>query len=334
MFQLANVIHVSSVFADRSGPEERYFTLRVSPPPVPRPPHDAFTLNLCRAAADAIIQSAQNLRDEPNLRGNVGGIGLRQWRAAVLSKMEQPTKLVLTSGSQPLDFGHLFFRCSEGPIHIYTSAAATPSIINAASAAGYTPQSEHGLAQLLPGHSAVTLAPPANASSEAAPVVSVTVVSAAPEQRPSLAGAIAHLNAQGLHTVSLEAGPSTTASLYQLALSSSNPRLLPDLIFLSVLHDANALSDPSVLIRPRRLAVAQQQEGEPFVLSASFLERHYVRRTDMETYQWRFQLYVRKDTEEELRERTKRQPVDVASSIVPPVKRNNDTAKEDVKAAS
>jgi riboflavin biosynthesis pyrimidine reductase len=73
----------------------------------PKSDTDFFVLNLCRARADAILTTAENLRREPALRHDLqGGPGaaLARFRREVLGKEQPPTCAILTrSGDLPLD---------------------------------------------------------------------------------------------------------------------------------------------------------------------------------------------------------------------------------------
>jgi riboflavin biosynthesis pyrimidine reductase len=96
----AGVVHVSYVARDAAG---RLCPLRIGPG-VPRSETDSFVLGLCRARADALLTSPQNVRSEPGLSHRLTGRwapSLAAYRAA-LGKHEAPRCALLTrSGDLP-----------------------------------------------------------------------------------------------------------------------------------------------------------------------------------------------------------------------------------------
>jgi riboflavin biosynthesis pyrimidine reductase len=99
----AGVVHVTHVARAPSG---RLAALEIGPWS-PHSPTDFFVLNLCRARADAILTSAENLRREPQLSHALQGpwaAALSAYRRALLGDVEAPLCAILTrSGALPQD---------------------------------------------------------------------------------------------------------------------------------------------------------------------------------------------------------------------------------------
>ena len=96
------VVHVTA--AVRTGGAIRVIRIGQG---APKSDTDFFVLNLCRARADAILTTAENLRCEPALRHDLqgaAGAALARFRRQVLGKEQPPTCAILTrSGDLPLD---------------------------------------------------------------------------------------------------------------------------------------------------------------------------------------------------------------------------------------
>ena len=173
------VIHPTAVW---QAPDGRFLTLRINAD-TPRSRHDRFALNLCRARADALVTTGRILREESLLSPDLLGDGpevraLAAWRREVMGRPDQPLALVLTSG-RGLDLDHPFFH-----------AAATPIILTGHEAAE----------SLMPG----------------ALARSIEIVD---RDRPSIYSALDYLrNEAACRTVTIEAGPSTSRSLYRPVL--------------------------------------------------------------------------------------------------------------------
>ena len=102
----AGVLHVTAVW---QSPEGNYVTLKINEN-TPKSEEDVFALNLARARADVIITSGKILREEPDLTHNLwhNEKALLQWRRTVLKKKSPPYSIILTSG-RDLDFTHPIF---------------------------------------------------------------------------------------------------------------------------------------------------------------------------------------------------------------------------------
>jgi riboflavin biosynthesis pyrimidine reductase len=165
------VVHVTYAARDAQG---RLCPLRIGPG-VPRSETDFFVLSACRARADAILTSAQNVRSEPGLSHALSG----RWAAALaayrlaLGKHAAPRVAILTrSGDLPQ------------PHPIWNDG--TPKVL--------VTGVEHaeGLAARWAGSAQV-----------------------AGLAAPSARSACAWLRAQGAGLISVEAGPTSAGALYQ-----------------------------------------------------------------------------------------------------------------------
>jgi riboflavin biosynthesis pyrimidine reductase len=81
------------------GPGGVLHALRVGSPGAPHSATDFFVLNLCRARADAVLTSAENLRREPTLTHDLQGpwaAALKEYRSQALSKSAPLTCAILT----------------------------------------------------------------------------------------------------------------------------------------------------------------------------------------------------------------------------------------------
>lgn len=167
----AGVVHVSYVARDAQG---RLCPLRIGPG-VPRSETDSFVLGLCRARADALLTSPQNVRSEPGLSHQLTGRwapALAAYRAA-LGKHEAPRCAILTrSGDLP----------REHPVW----NDGTPKVL-------LTPPDRVETLTALWG--------------DRAQIVGL--------ERPSARSACGWLLASGAALVSVEAGPSTANALYE-----------------------------------------------------------------------------------------------------------------------
>lgn len=164
------LLHVVAAVRTSAG----FRVLRIGPQ-APRSSTDFFILNLCRARADAILTTAENLRAEPALHHDLQGDhadALRAYRVGRLGKRAAPVSAILTrSGNLPLE--HALW--ADGTSKLVLSAT-TPS-----------PPLVHALA----GRARFVHLPGLDARA-----------------------ACAWLAAQGHGLVSVEAGPSTASTLY------------------------------------------------------------------------------------------------------------------------
>jgi hypothetical protein len=166
----AGILHASAV-ADEDG-AHRVIRIGAFSPPSEL---DLFVLNLARARADAILVSGAVLRDEPELRYELGGPGesargLAAWRRERAGLDAPPHLLVLTRGA--ISLAHPAFHGWARP-RVLTTREAAASL----------------------------------GAREGVPVVGVDA--------PSVRGAVAHLAEEcGARSILLEAGPSATAELY------------------------------------------------------------------------------------------------------------------------
>jgi riboflavin biosynthesis pyrimidine reductase len=170
------VVHVTSVWAESS---RRMITLRIGPE-TPPSETDSFVLNVARARADGIVTTGKTLREEKTVTHDLQGPGpvsqaLTKWRLERLKKHEPPTSVVLTSGRQ-VDLEHPLFRCGTVPM-IFTSREGARELANRAGSKG------------------------------------IEVVE---REKPSLRDAILYLaEERGFETIVIEAGPSSSRTLYQ-----------------------------------------------------------------------------------------------------------------------
>jgi riboflavin biosynthesis pyrimidine reductase len=170
------VVHVTSVWAESS---RSLVTLRIGPE-TPRSDTDAFVLNVARARADAIITTGKTLREEETVTHELQGPGavpqaLADWRKNRLGKNEPPSSVVLTSGRN-VDLDHPLFRSGTIPM-IFTSPEGAGKLAEGAASKG------------------------------------IEVVE---RDEPSLRDAIKYLRElRGAETIVIEAGPSTSRSLYE-----------------------------------------------------------------------------------------------------------------------
>jgi riboflavin biosynthesis pyrimidine reductase len=167
----AGVVHVT--FAARD-PRGRLCPLRLEAQ-IPHGETDFFVLSLCRARADALLTSAQNLRAEPALRhALVGrwGPALAAYRQGTLGKREPPRCAILTrSGDLP----------REHPLW----GEPTPKLLLSGADQLEALRARWG---------------------ERARTVGL--------EAPSARSACAFLHADGAALISIEAGPNTAATLY------------------------------------------------------------------------------------------------------------------------
>jgi riboflavin biosynthesis pyrimidine reductase len=185
------VLQPMSVWSDAGG---RLFTLRIGPAS-PRSATDRFVLGLSRARADAIVTTGRILREEPDLRHDLGDRDLAAWRAERTGRPGPPVSVVLTR-REDLDFGHPLFA---------SGSASSPVMV-------------------------VSSEENARALARRAPSVEV-----AGRPRTDLRTTIAWLRAErGFASLCIEAGPSTSLALYrpplavdELLLSVYQERSLP-----------------------------------------------------------------------------------------------------------
>lgn len=150
-------------------------------PKSPKSETDFFALNLARARADAIVVSGKILRCEPNLAYELGGFAAPGLAAWRRERLgkPKPPMLVVLTSGRALDLDHPALHGWARPI-IFTGAQVSPDLLRAADA------------QKLPVHRS---------------------------RAPSLREALEWLRANGAETISIEAGPSTVASLYDAPLA-------------------------------------------------------------------------------------------------------------------
>ena len=172
---VCGVIHVTAVW--RESPKS-FITIKINNTS-PHSETDFFLLNLTRARADAIITSGKILREEPGVTHDLQGPegvpeALGSWRAERLGKTSPPLSVVLTSGRE-LDFAHPLFHAATSPL-VFTSEKAAAELAGRAHVAG---------------------------------------VELVGREKPSLREAIRYLRGErGLEDILVEAGPSTSRSLY------------------------------------------------------------------------------------------------------------------------
>lgn len=231
------VLHVAAVGHDPSG---TLHAIAIEPRS-PRSATDLFLLNLARARADAIVTTGKILREEPRTTHAIGGTAdeaaaLTAWRRERLGKPSAPLSVVLTSGRN-LDWRHPLFHQGT-PVAVVTDAAAARAL-----RAGAIPSG-------------------------------IEVVE---RPSPSLRDAIEVLRGErGCACVSIEAGPSTTADLYdpppaidELMLSLYEERDLPESLRAGRFVDETRLRE----IFARREAGAPRREE-----SGRWSFRRYLRR--------------------------------------------------------
>lgn len=194
--EVDGVAHVTALWESPGGP---LVTLKVNENS-PKSAYDAFALNVARARADAIVVTGRILREEPNLRYELFGDGelpkaLACWRREVRHRVDAPRLLILTSG-RDLPLEHPALHSWARPL-LFVPADAPAELGARAARAG------------------------------------VEVVTS---PHPDLRSAVDHLrDSCGARTISIEAGPSTSRSLYdpplavdQLALSLFRGPRLPE----------------------------------------------------------------------------------------------------------
>jgi len=172
------VLHVTALW-DPPGRDGPLVTLRINEH-TPRSDHDFSVLNLARARADAIVCSGRMLRMEPRTRYDLQGPGsspraLGAWRRERAGRREPPLLVVLTSG-RGFDPGHVALAGEPRPV-VYAPREATGEL---------------------------------EAKTQG---TRIEVVGA---EDPSLRGVVAWLRrTRGARLVSMEAGPTTSARLYE-----------------------------------------------------------------------------------------------------------------------
>lgn len=150
-------------------------------PSSPKSDTDFFVLNLCRARADAIVVSGKILRDEPHLVYALGGFAATGLAAWRRERLGKtaPPELVVLTSGRDLDLQHPALHGWARAV-IFTGPSADAELLRKAQM------------QKLPAHQS-----PA----------------------PSLRAAVGWLQQRGAATVSIEAGPSSVASLYDAPLA-------------------------------------------------------------------------------------------------------------------
>jgi riboflavin biosynthesis pyrimidine reductase len=176
----AGVVHVTYAARDRRG---RLCPLRIGNG-TPRSETDFFVLSLCRARADALLTSAENVRREPTLSHRLGGRwaqALAAYRRDRLGKPETLDCAILTrSGDLP----------SEHPLW---SDGTRKTLLT-------SPERVSALRARFAGRADVVGLEASSSGSH-------------PSKSPARS-ACAWLRANGAELVSVEAGPSTAAALY------------------------------------------------------------------------------------------------------------------------
>ena len=193
------VSHVTAVWEPPGG--GALVTLKIGEH-TPKSDHDFFVLNLARARADAIVTTGKTLRDEPRTRYDLQGPGampaaLAAWRRERTGRADAPWLLLLTRRGE-IPLDHPALHGAPRPV-VYTTRDAARALS-------------------------------ARVRGSRIEVVGV--------DEPSARGAIAHLRRdRGARVVSIEAGPSTSRTLYDDPLAI-------DELFLSVYAERSL--DPRV----------------------------------------------------------------------------------------
>ena len=175
-----HVVHVAR------GPNGVLHALRVGSLNAPHSPTDFFVLNVCRARADVLLTSAENLRREPTLQHQLQGPwaeALGRYRSHTLGKAGPPVCAILTrSGELPEQ--HPFWGDGTSKLLLCPS------------------EKQHELALRFQS----PLARPGARFDQRAQVIGLPALDAR--------SACSFLHAHGYPLVSVEAGPSTARALY------------------------------------------------------------------------------------------------------------------------
>ena len=224
----AGVVHVTLAARDASG---RLCAVRIDPR-APRSETDFFALNLCRARADAVLTTGENVRREPRLSHQLEGPwapALAAYRRDVLGK-SQPLTCAILTGSGNLPEEHPLWRDGTSKI-LLTSPECAEEI--------------------------------ASRFADRAQVVGLSALSAR--------SACAWLREHGAALVSVEAGPSTVSGLYVEARPRARERREEppsvDELLLTVWEDAppdegllaGALPEDARLFRGLSLAASSRR---------------------------------------------------------------------------
>lgn len=212
----------------------RCFTLRIGPHS-PKSETDLFALNLARARCDAVVTTGRILREEPRLRHALPR-ELAAWRSHC-GAPGAPLSVVLT-GRDDLDLTHPLL--AEAPRAVVVTGNVSAARLRARVA-------------------------------EAGCGDRVAIVARA---EPGLRDTIALLQDDGISSICIEAGPSTTADLYREPVCVDELMLS---VFLGALADDSVRGGESVSMS----ALARD-----FELAAES-------RRDEESGPWCFQRYVR-----------------------------------------
>eukprot|EP00466_Bigelowiella_natans_P018172 jgi/Bigna1/77095/fgenesh1_pg.45_\ len=202
---------------------------------------DFFILNACRAAADYVVTTGEILREEHDLNTDIQGQhaeDLAAWRRELGKTEPQPTTVVMTNSSE-LDFEHPLFLQEGRKRMIYTSESTYATLQRR----------------------------------RIDPSIDFLVSNA-----PSLQGLIHELQNQHKDaspcTISVEAGPTTSSTVYAGGDIEDGDMGSPDLLFLSeyrnslrstqILMDKPAL-DANVLSSSMTLASTYDDPEEDFI---------------------------------------------------------------------
>ncbi|MCA9530239.1 MAG: hypothetical protein KC543_08895 [Myxococcales bacterium] len=191
------VSHVTAVWDDGAG---KLYTLKIGEA-TPKSEADWFALHWSRARADAIVNTGKVLRSEPRLTYGFEGLGGRELDAApmVAYRRERLGLMepprVLILTRGALSLDHPALSRDNRAI-VWTTAEAAADMQGEARARG------------------------------------IEVIGS---EAPTMRGAVAHLRGLGCRTISIEAGPSTSLSLY-------DPPTMVDELLLTV-YEAPSLPD-------------------------------------------------------------------------------------------
>jgi hypothetical protein len=250
LIRKARVLHVAAVHVNTAAVDDDFRSIIVGTPASPQCLHDFFLLNFVRACSDGIIETGQNVRCEPRLHTELQGPfadALRLWRAFHFpERRRKPVSLVLTRALShaALDFRHILF----------TQAGASSSSSETHCVVVFVPPSsdqsvlQREIDAAIPYRDAsvsIHIARPCKSVEYRAFDASDNFQSSL-ESGSFVTAAVQYLQAEmTCHTVSLEAGASTTAPLYRqpgnsvavdiLFLGMFRGRLIPQVVGGAVL---------------------------------------------------------------------------------------------------
>jgi riboflavin biosynthesis pyrimidine reductase len=238
----ASVLHVTAVWEDEAGDLR---ALRICGA-TPVSSTDAFVLGVARARADVIVTTGASLRAEPGLHHGLDGLrrpgrALAAWRRERLGRPGPPASCVLTASGN-VDLNHRLFRESLRTV-IYTRPAAAERLARAV-------RDER-----------------------------IDTVEIVADENSSLAATVEYLrNEKEFATVSVEAGPSAAAPLYE----RTGERCAVDELMLSR-YEAGPPPDPArgpALFEASRLEALFSHSSTPYT-------------RDEESGTWTFRRFVR-----------------------------------------